>query len=149
MRSYVHPRPSTAASKAGGHTITPSLPNRRWINHGAIILIACSSLVLPAFKTAVRELILRGCNPNTGSGTGETAIHTMAAFGQVGCAKAVRALCGKELLLQPRDKVSVPPGGWRGEPILSRSPVLSSHGAFHGETIGRRNYYTLVVNEVD
>lgn len=55
----------------------------------------------------VRELILRGCNPNTGSGTGETALHTMAAFGQVDCAKALKALCGKELLLQPKDKA-----GW-------------------------------------
>ncbi|CAN0529463.1 unnamed protein product [Ectocarpus sp. 12 AP-2014] len=52
----------------------------------------------------VRELILRGCNPNTGSGTGETALHTMAAFGRVDCAKALRALCGKDLIMQPRDK---------------------------------------------
>ncbi|CAN0317359.1 unnamed protein product, partial [Ectocarpus sp. 13 AM-2016] len=52
----------------------------------------------------VRELILRGCNPNTGSGTGETALHTMAAFGRVDCAKTLRALCGKDLIMQPRDK---------------------------------------------
>lgn len=58
---------------------------------------------------AVRELVLRGCKPNTGSGTGETALHCMAAFGRVECAKALKALCGKELILQPRDKVD---GGW-------------------------------------
>ena len=29
----------------------------------------------------------------------------MAAFGRVDCAKALKALCGKELLMQPRDKV--------------------------------------------
>lgn len=56
---------------------------------------------------AVRELIYRGCNPNTGSGTGETALHTMAAHGQVECAKAVRALCRQDLMIQPRDKVKL------------------------------------------
>ncbi|CAN0187921.1 unnamed protein product [Pylaiella littoralis] len=55
----------------------------------------------------VRELVLRGCDPNTGSGTGETALHTMASFGRVDCAKALRALCGKDLIMQPRDKA-----GW-------------------------------------
>lgn len=73
-----------------------------------------------ASKPAVRELILRGCNPNTGSGTGETALHTMAAFGHVDCAKTLKALCGNELILQPEDKVrrslTVPP------PCRSRSP---------------------------
>lgn len=53
----------------------------------------------------MRELILRGCNPNTGSGTGETALHTMAAHGQVDSAKTLKAIVGKELIMQPRDKV--------------------------------------------
>eukprot|EP00904_Undaria_pinnatifida_P001358 jgi/Undpi1/11222/HiC_scaffold_30.g13520.m1 len=66
----------------------------------------------------VRELILRGCNPNTGSGTGETALHTMAAFGHVDCAKALKALCGKELILQPRDKA-----GW--------TPLMVASGNGH------------------
>eukprot|EP00903_Cladosiphon_okamuranus_P008739 g8371.t1 len=66
----------------------------------------------------VRELVLRGCNPNTGSGTGETALHCMAAFGQVECAKALKALCGKELILQPRDKA-----GW--------TPLMVASGNGH------------------
>lgn len=56
---------------------------------------------------AVRELVNRGCNPNTGSGTGETALHTMAAHGQVDCAKAFKAHCGHELMIEPRDKVTL------------------------------------------
>lgn len=65
----------------------------------------------------VRELVLRGCNPNTGSGNGETALHCMASFGRVDCAKALKALCGKDLVMQPRDKV----GGrreWKVEDVL-------------------------------
>lgn len=29
----------------------------------------------------------------------------MAAFGQLGCAKALKTLCGMELIMQPRDRV--------------------------------------------
>lgn len=78
--------------------------------HCGLPLHALSFLTILS-KIAVRELILRGCNPNTGSGTGETALHTMAAFGHVDCAKALKALCGKELILQPRDKVRRSNGG--------------------------------------
>eukprot|EP00752_Nemacystus_decipiens_P006506 g5858.t1 len=66
----------------------------------------------------VRELVLRGCNPNTGSGTGETALHCMAAFGRADTAKALKGLCGKELLLQPRDKA-----GW--------TPLMIASGNGH------------------
>ncbi|CAM9512176.1 unnamed protein product [Discosporangium mesarthrocarpum] len=55
----------------------------------------------------VRELILRGCDPNTGSGMGETAMHTMAAHGQTDTARDLHVLCGKDVLIDPRDKA-----GW-------------------------------------
>ncbi|CAM9877871.1 unnamed protein product [Ascophyllum nodosum] len=66
----------------------------------------------------VRELVLRGCNPNTGSGTGETALYVMAAFGQLDCAKALKALCGQELIMQPRDRA-----GW--------TPLMIASGNGH------------------
>lgn len=82
----------------------------RYKKHFAVDYVARVRLVRPRAprQPSVRELILRGCNPNTGSGTGETALHTMAAHGQVDCARTLKALSGAEFMVQPKDKVGYP-----------------------------------------
>lgn len=57
----------------------------------------------------------------------------MAAFGQLGCAKELKTLCGMELIMQPKDKV----GHWGAETLRPRSCLPSDDQSAVAKSLSR------------
>jgi len=70
----------------------------------------------------VRDLVARGCNPNTGDGRGWTAVHHACEFGQLEVLTTLQDVCGLDLDIDGDDNY-----GW--------TPLYNAATNAHGEVV--------------